>query len=361
MFGNSQRITALEEKNLRLENENTTLKERIKEIELELENSTSLEQLDESNAVADEFKDMLLESYGDGMNFLQNTIESNLKMLEEINEYNLKTSNRAETVNENTIIITGSIEKVQNLTQNLSEDSTALNNSVTSISDIINLIKDISDQTNLLALNAAIEAARAGEHGRGFAVVADEVRKLAERTQKATLEVEINISTLKQNATSMIEMSDSFTKEADSAMEILDIFKENIDFVIGNSKIISNQSENVTNEINVSNGKIDHIRLKLDGYKAALKSEYTDIMDSNSCKFGKWFATITNTILKDNQTAISEVSKHHNTVHDGLKEVVKTFKENNNTNNAINRMKDVENASKIGFEKLLYAMEAARK
>ena len=81
----------------------------------------------------------------------------------------------------------------------LSDELSSLKNDADQVKGILEVIKEIAEQTNLLALNAAIEAARAGEHGRGFAVVADEVRKLAERTQRSLTEIDISVSTIVQS------------------------------------------------------------------------------------------------------------------------------------------------------------------
>ncbi|WP_295012768.1 methyl-accepting chemotaxis protein [Sulfuricurvum sp.] len=117
-------------------------------------------------------------------------------------------------------MINTTVERIQGVASKeheLSENLQHLAGNAQETKQILTTIGDIADQTNLLALNAAIEAARAGEHGRGFAVVADEVRKLAERTQKSLAETTATINILIQ---AINDNSESLNKNMDEMMDL---------------------------------------------------------------------------------------------------------------------------------------------
>jgi len=354
MFSGAK-VRTLEDRVLELKEENASLKRELESMREEVEKCRRAEVSDTNTKEAElkrELLELLIDSYDDGTDYLQKTIERNLGILEKSGLLNDTTTDEAKQIGAKSSEVIAAMENIVHKSNSLKEDSEALNNHVTSISEIINLIKDISDQTNLLALNAAIEAARAGEHGRGFAVVADEVRKLAERTQKATQEVEISISTLKQSSSAIVEVGESFQEDAQNGMDLLYDFKERTDRVIENSQRLKSYMSDVIMEMKVSNGKIDHIHLKLKGYDAIARDKEFDIPDENSCRFGKWFSSELGRVLESEREVKKSIQEHHHTVHNGLKRALEEYFENKNYDAALDEMRRVENSSKAAFELL---------
>ena len=138
------------------------------------------------------------------------------------------------------------IEEISSSMQNVSDKTTEVARQAEDIKNIVGVIKDIADQTNLLALNAAIEAARAGEHGRGFAVVADEVRKLAERTGKSLNEIEANVNVLVQGVN---DMSESIKEQTAGVTQINEAIAQ-LESVTQDNVSVANNTNDITQVVN---------------------------------------------------------------------------------------------------------------
>ncbi|BCD46096.1 Methyl-accepting chemotaxis protein TlpC [Helicobacter suis] len=161
-------------------------------------------------------------------------------------------TNSANQQNKNLIQTSKSIEAITEGIASISQKSEGMIAQGQDIRNIVEIIKDIADQTNLLALNAAIEAARAGEHGRGFAVVADEVRKLAERTQKSLGEIEANINVLLQSiadASESIKMQSQSVEEINASLETFKQDTQNNLNIAHNSLEVGNNIDSISKDI----------------------------------------------------------------------------------------------------------------
>ena len=253
-----------------------------------------------------------------GLGIIQEDIARNTGILEKIAENTGITANEASASQSTVENIVNNLDELINFISHTNDAIISLNERTGEISTVVNLIKDIADQTNLLALNAAIEAARAGEHGRGFAVVADEVRKLAERTQKATQEIAITIQTLQQESNDIQGNSERITQIATGSQEDVNSFRESLGNFAEVADISAKGAKYIRDSLLGTLIKVDHIIYKSNAYRAVL-NENSELAENfgneHECRFGKWYDTEGKELFGRTK-AYEAIAQPHKRVHE---------------------------------------------
>lgn len=316
----------LSKKYLESENNNQQLIKQIEELtahnELLVQENKHLEQqLSLTQSVNDEqFTESLLSSSVDCISQIEGvrqTVLESYSTIEQESQVSYQINDLLNNSNQSLQHIASEMELMTHKMGSMSENISGLSSLAGSINTFVSTISKISDQTNLLALNAAIEAARAGEAGRGFSVVADEVRVLATNTNKSAQEVadlvkEI-IDKTEVTVTSADDIQQNNTQLTSNFASLNSDYASIIDFCTSMKNTISQASIRSF----IQTVKLDHIVWKGEVYAVAngkINKSLDDFTDHTMCRLGKWYKSDESNEYKS-LSAFKQIDKPHSEVH----------------------------------------------
>ncbi|MDQ7072856.1 MAG: methyl-accepting chemotaxis protein [Gammaproteobacteria bacterium] len=332
-WNNGKKVVALQQQLKKRDEDVRELQNSLRALEQQ-KNQLESELADKAVALQEKNTGMFtnLDSFGDSMGGFHSSLESMATSLAKERASAIQGAETSISAGQHIETVANGLNTITEQVALTADRVNALQENADQIGNFVDIISNISEQTNLLALNAAIEAARAGEHGRGFAVVADEVRTLASRARDASVQISELVAQIQNETSSASSVMKNVTNDTAE-------FGERVNLAVSDIKDMLNLSHKMEEVISTSAlqsfveiAKLDHIVWKYDIYRTMMglsDKQPSELSVHTSCRLGKWYYQGEGVDCFSQLPGYKEIAAPHQRVHEEGKKALEAFYNNN--------------------------------